>query len=185
MDPKDAKQLLSASGIPPFAYSLTLQSAGQTLLRSIIVDRAYQTKGSLKSISLLQPTRMPRVLFQQLCARFAAELALSGQPVLYVGPNTIYRELMRYQHGADRSDTMSTVLAHKGFLMVYDLEDLDPFAAAHVHEFLFDFAAAGGGILLPRRYRPDQVDSRADLGLYQVAADSMLQVPLVFGAGNV
>lgn len=185
MDQRDVKQMLALSGIPPFAYSTTLQTTGQVLLRSIIIDKAYQTKGSLKSISLLQPARMPRTLFQQICARFAAELALSGQSVLYVGPNTIYRELMRYQHGADRTDTMSSVLGHKGFLMVTDLEDLDPSAAQHVHEFLFDFAAAGGAVLLPRRWRPEQPSSRADLGAYEVAAEAMIQAPLTFGGANV
>lgn len=185
MDQRDVKQMLALAGIPPFAYSTTLQASGQVLLRSIIVDKAYQTKGSLKSISLLQPARMPRTLYQQICARFAAELALSGQPVLYTGCNTIYRELMRYQHGGDRNDTMSNVLGHKGFLMVTDLEDLDQQAAAHVYEFLFDFAAAGGGVLLPRRWRPDHANSRADLGAYEVAASAMVQAPLVFGGANV
>lgn len=185
MDQKDIRQMLSVAGIPPFAYSTTLQRSGQVLLRSIIADRAFQSKGVLKSISLLQPARMPRTTFQQLCARFAAELALSGQSVLYVGPQTIYRELARYQSGADRNDTMSAVLRHSGFLMVPDLEDLDTETRPSVFEFLLDFASSGGGVLLPRRWRPEFTDARADLGSYEVAAQAMMQVDLVVGGADV
>lgn len=142
---------LTAAAIPPYASRITLESAGQATLRSIILDRSYQTKGALKSISLLQPSRgMSDKEFQVVVARFAAELCIVGQPVLYSSFYSISRELSRYAAGGDTRDSDVSVLRHQGFLCIAPVWDLsNESRMREVSDWLMEFVSLGGAVVLP------------------------------------
>lgn len=151
MNSHDIRVRLQSAFIPQQAFQTTLQAAGQTALRSFIEDKMYQSNGFLKSISLLQPRGMPSVTFDTVCARFAAEMCIVGQPVLHVGVRTIAREIERYAHGGSAEDALHPVLSHSGFLYVTGIDEGEP---SHIgaYEYLLDHASRGGALLLPRSF---------------------------------
>lgn len=149
---RDIHERVKEAYIPAYAYGVTLQSTQQATLRSIIEDRAYQSKGILKSISLSQPQGMPRTTFDVICARFAAELCIVGQPVLCAGAHTIDREVSRYANGGAMSDAMHPVLQHSGFLFIPNLMSGEP-PSMQVQDWLLEFVSQGGALVvcLPHR----------------------------------
>ncbi len=144
---RDIHERVKEAYIPAYAYGVTLQSTQQATLRSIIEDRAYQSKGILKSISLSQPQGMPRTTFDVICARFAAELCIVGQPVLCAGAHTIEREVSRYANGGAMSDAMHPVLQHSGFLFVPNLLS-GPLPSMQVQDWLLEYVAMGGALIV-------------------------------------
>lgn len=177
----DYQERLSAARIPPHAFKTTLTKAKQVLARSIIEDRGYQSQGILKSISLLQPASgLSDNDFSTICARFAAELCLVQQSVLYAPVATLQRELQRYSAGGDLSDMIHPVITHKGFLVVPDLDDA-PEGSALVHSFLLEYASASNALVVARRYCRAYVDGRKPLppDLDAFLDNASVPVPLV------
>lgn len=149
MDP--ILQRLTEARIPRYAYSVTLEGLKQPLLRSIIEDKAYVSKGVLKSISIFRPDHTPSATFHAICARFAAELCLVGASVLCAGVGTIERELRRYSTGATSSDALANVLSHSGFLFVGNLDAIES-TPLWVHDWLLEFVSDGGGLIVARDF---------------------------------
>lgn len=170
--------LLSSALVPKYALSTTLSSLGQTTMRAVLSDRAYRSKGVLKSISISQHSRQPVNDFRMACARFAAELVIVGEKVLYVGARSLLAELRRYEAGVDIAGGMlTTALWHKGILVVPDYDSLfleNASDAERVGEYLLQHESSGGSVVVPLLHNPEYEGGRPTFGVIEPAVLSML-----------
>lgn len=142
---KEVVERLQFCRIPTVAGTLTLEKAKQPLLRAIVLDRSYQSQGLLKSIAIHRPARMSQKVLYCIVARFAAEMALTGQDLVFASAGSIKRELERYSHGAEHD---TAYLYRPGFVVIPDLLAVPDDVDGAVVDYLVDFTSQGGGVVL-------------------------------------
>lgn len=176
---QDIPAMLAAAQVPQYAATATLSSLNQNTLRAVISDRAYRSKGVLKSISIRQSPAQSARDFALSYARFAAELVIVGESVLYIGARTLAGELRRYESGADLSDFLTPVLRHRSILVVPGFDALsiaDAAGAARVGEHLLQHESSGGALVMPTLHNAEYTNGRPDLGVLEPALHAMLTI---------
>lgn len=162
----DIAQRMQDARIPPHARRTTLDREGQALLRAVITDKAYVSKGALRSILITtNPANpVPPAAFLRVFGRFAAELLLAGQQVLYVRAAGLSREVAKLEYSGT-VEAISPVLQRigKGFLIVPDMYSNEydtPSAVWAVCDVLLEHVSRGGGLVLGHQHDPDYVTGR-------------------------
>lgn len=145
---------LRKARIPPYVASRTLESLGQPVLRSALLDQVFLSSGDPLSLVIseceLGTTQQARCA--TVFTRFAADLLVGArQKVYYAHAVTILGELARLTYVAETAP-MNAVLEQrgKGYIAVPDLYNahLTAREIATVCDFLIDHVTMGGTLLI-------------------------------------